>query len=150
MAVIDQPVSAKPVALLPLSASDTLYVVQGGISKKCTIGDVLNTPRPTVNFSGVRNATRADSLGPILQSTGASPSTLVLPVDTGDPTIDVDLNGTFECYQIGAGQLSIVLANAGVQTILAPNGTRTRLQGSPIVARRFQPNGWLIDGDVTP
>lgn len=139
-------------ATLPLALTDTLYVIQGGVLKACTVADILNINLTTVIVGGSTfTAALAHTRGVILEATNnAFAQTITLPKDTGNPAVDIPLNGTIEAVQVGAGGLQFALQDPPNMTALAPNGLQARVQGSTIYARRRGANAWHVTGDTTP
>lgn len=135
-----------------LALTDDLYVIQGGALKRCDVQDILNINLTTTSVGGQNfNVTLAHTKGVILEATNnAFPQSFILPEDTGNPAVDIPINGTVEVVQVGSQQSQFTLGNPGTMSFLAAAGTKARAQGSSIYARRRAANTWHVTGDTTP
>lgn len=152
--LIEQLIRADAVAnaaTLPLALTDDLYVIQAGGLATCNVQDILNINLATVLFTGsALTGTIAHTRNVIIETTNnAFNPVLTLPKDTGNPAVDIPLNGTIEVVQVGTGQAQFALQDPPNMAVLAPEGMKARVQGSTIFARRRGANAWHVTGDTT-
>ncbi len=143
----NKPITTLPSITPPLSGSEPIETVQGGVSKKCTAQQIadLAPVNPTVSSTGSASypLVLLDDQN-YIRFTSSSPVTLTVPANA---SVAFDVGDTISFEQAGTGTVTV---SAAVGVTINSNGGSSVTNGQFAVATLIKTatNTWTLFGNL--